>query len=187
MAYLVAWTLMTDWDRIRYIVFRPPPHHHIFPLGAKISRSRSRSNPLLAQGITQSKQPVTHWDKDDQYSALSLSPGWVLLARILLSSFVRGTLAWVTSRLWPALHPLDPLAPLSLSVATLLPSGFRRCPFRLLLFVHTSEGAGSPANQFPTASRRNVYTDFPCLAHVVITVQIRSLHCLPFSLRVPCV
>src|ERR1022692_3836633 len=48
-----------------------------------------------------------------------------------------------------------------------------------------NEGDASPLNQVSTASARNSYSERLCWVHVAITVQMRSLHCRPASLRVP--
>src|SRR2546427_6829673 len=117
--------------------------------------------------------------------------GGFVLVQELPSVLVHGALASVTSRLSPALHPLQPCAPLTLVLGARIPLGFcavaRVFVSQRLPAVASSDGAGLPSNQFPTASRKKWYTDLPCWTQVAIAVQMRSQKRRPLSLRVPCV
>src|SRR5919109_2901272 len=91
-----------------------------------------------------------------------------------------GESAGVTSRLHTTLHPLARLARLP----QVLPDAWPSLP-QDLAPNGNSDGAGSFANQFPTAAHKYWYTERPCCTHVAITVQIRSLQRCPLAPRVP--
>ncbi len=114
---------------------------------------------------------------------------WVF-ADYLPSSFVRGRLASLTSQLVTALHPIDSVVPLTFALAPSASSTCRLCPGCLLVLMPSGPAATAatiPANELSTTSRKKAIHRLALLGALAITVQIRSLHCRPCSLRVPCV
>jgi hypothetical protein len=88
------------------------------------------------------------------------------VSRDLPSMLVHGTLASVTSRLSPALHPRHHPRRSPAGGSPAYPRGIGTMVWVVVSqrvpAASSSEGASFPSNQFPTASRKKAYTDLPC-------------------------